>query len=83
MSHVTLKQLVGAALVDREFSDGLMNGKRAMLLAGFDLTPEERDVVATVRTESVRDLASCVHDWLKDQETPIPSSLHCESVLAL
>ncbi len=83
MSHVTLKQLVGAALVDREFSDGLMNGKRATLLAGFDLSPEERDVVASVKTESVRELASCVHDWLKGQESAIPSRMDYEVFLAL
>jgi hypothetical protein len=83
MSQVTLKRLIGAALVDREFCDGLMNGKRCTLLAGFDLTPEEYDVIASFKTESVRELAGCVHDWLKDQEAPIPSRMDCNTVQAL
>ncbi len=83
MSQVTLKRLIGTALVDREFCDGLMNGKRCTLLAGFDLTQEEYDVVASSETESVQELASCVHDWLKDQEAPIPSAMDCSIVQAL
>lgn len=73
MSHVNLKQLVGTALVDREFCDGLLNGKRAALLAGFDLTPEEHEVVVSLQTQSVQELATCVYDWLEAQETPIAS----------
>lgn len=73
MSHVNLKQLVGTALVDREFCDGLLNGKRAALLAGFDLTPEEHEVVVSLQTQSVQELATCVYDWLETQQTPIAS----------
>jgi len=83
MSQVTLKRLIGTALVDREFCDGLMNGKRRTLLAGFNLTAEEHDVVASSKAESVQELASSVHDWLRDQETPIPSRMDCNTVQAL
>ena len=83
MSQVTLKRLIGTALVDREFCDGLMNGQRCTLLAGFDLTPEEYDVVASLETESVHELVSSVHDWLKDQEAPIPTHMDCSPVQAL
>jgi len=65
MSHLALKQLIGAALVDRELSEGLVNGRRSALLADFDLTDEERAVVACSESESVQDLASKVHSWLK------------------
>ncbi len=75
MSHVILKQLVGAALVDREFCDGLMNGKRATLLAGFDLTGEERDLVASWCADSVQELAVCVYNWLQDGEMSTPTGV--------
>jgi hypothetical protein len=83
MSQVTLKRLIGTALVDREFCDGLMNGKRRTLLAGFNLTAEEHAVIASSKAESVQELASSVHDWLKDQETPILSRMDCNTVQAL
>ncbi len=75
MSHVTLKQLIGTALVDREFCDGLMNGKRATILAGLDLTREERDLVASWCAESVQELAVSAYDWLRDREISTPTGV--------
>lgn len=80
MSRMALRQLVGAALVDRELCEGLMNGQRSTLLAGFDLTDEERDVVASLETESLRDLVSVVHDWLKKDGDPVPHRLEYNAV---
>ncbi len=73
MSHVTLKQLIGAALVDREFCDGLMNGKRATILAGLDLTGEERALVASWCAVSVQELAVSVYNWVQDGEMSTPT----------
>jgi hypothetical protein len=67
MSHVRLRRLVGMALVDRDFCHDLMNGRRSALLAAFELSDEEREVVASSDTASARELASAVHSWLKEQ----------------
>jgi hypothetical protein len=67
MSHVALKRLIGAALVDPELCDGLMNGRRSALLADFDLTVAEREILKSGETGSVKELASTVHDWLKER----------------
>jgi len=80
MSQMALKRLIGAALVDRELCKGLMNGKRSMLLADFDLTDEEREVVASFETDSVRELASSVHNWLKEQSDPVSPHVECNVV---
>jgi hypothetical protein len=72
MSHLTLKQVVGLALLDQEFCDGLMNGKRSTLLAGFDLTEHERDVVTSLESDSIREFASSLCEWINDPATPIP-----------
>ena len=71
MSHVALRQLIGAALVDRELCAGLMNGQRSALMADFDLTDEEREVMASFETGSMRELAITVHSWLKEQNTSV------------
>lgn len=64
MAHVALRRLIGAALVDRELSDGLMNGKRSALMTEFDLTDEERLLISSFESESVGELANSVHSWL-------------------
>jgi hypothetical protein len=69
MSQLTLKRLVGLALLDQEFCDGLMNGKRCALLAGFDLTEEEREVILCLEPSSIRDLAGSLCAWLNEPRT--------------
>jgi len=69
MSQLTLKRLVGLALLDQEFCDGLMNGKRCALLAGFDLTEEEREVIMCLESSSIRDLARSLCELLTEPQT--------------
>jgi hypothetical protein len=46
-------------------------------LAEFELTDEERAVVVSFETESVRDLVSTVHGWLKEQDGAISPRVGC------
>jgi hypothetical protein len=71
MSQVTLKRLVGLALLDREFCDGLMNGKRSELLGGLDLSEEEQEVVTSLQSGSIQEFAGSLCQWISDPETPI------------
>lgn len=82
MAHMALRRLIGAALVDRELSDGLMNGKRSALMTEFDLTDEERRVVTSFETDSVWELASSVHSWLVSEVPTSPAHVDCASVQA-
>jgi hypothetical protein len=72
MSQLTLKQLVGLALLDREFCAGLLNGRRSAILVGLDLTEEERKVVTSLESGSMREFAGSLCKWINDPETPIP-----------
>jgi hypothetical protein len=80
MSQLTLKQLVGVALLDREFCDGLMNGKRAELLTGLDLTEEEREVVTSLEFGSIREFAGSLGKWINDPEIPISLQMDYRAV---
>jgi len=82
MAHMALRRLIGAALVDRELSDGLMNGKRSALMTEFDLSDEERRVVASFESDSVWELASSVHTWLVSERPPSAVHVDCASVQA-
>jgi hypothetical protein len=60
-----------------------MNGKRSTLLADFDLTDEEHEVVASFEKDSVQELASTVHDWLMEQGNPMSPPVECNVVQIL
>jgi len=83
MSHLALRRLIGAALVDRELCDGLMNGQRSTLMADFDLTDEEREVMTSFETESVQELVTTVHSWLVEQSNPVSPGAECNAVQIL
>jgi len=82
MAHIALRRLIGAALVDRELSDGLMNGKRSALMTEFELSDEERRVVSSFESDSVWELASSVHAWLVSEVPPSSAHVDCASVQA-
>ena len=62
-----LEEVVGQAIIDREFRAGLLHGKRAGLLKRFDLTPEEQHALMTIRAESLEAFAGQLFGWLEAQ----------------
>ncbi len=52
-----LEDVVGNAIIDRDFRVSLLNGKRARLLSQFDLSPEEHQVLMDIRAESLESFA--------------------------
>lgn len=73
MSQIALQSLIGTALIDRDFCKGLLNKKRPALLAGFDLTGEEKQVVTAIEAGSIREFVDRLYEWLKDQDGFAPS----------
>ncbi len=67
-----LEEVVGNAIIDREFLAGLLNGKRARLLSQFDLSPEERQVLMNIRAESLESFASQLYGWVQSQRGTRP-----------
>ena len=71
MSQMALQTLVGTALTDPGFCNDLLNGRRHTVLAKFDLTDEEREVVLVIKAESIQEFAAHLCEWLEAQESPI------------
>jgi hypothetical protein len=66
MSNMALQILVGTALTDTRFCEGLLNGSRRSLVADFDLTDEERRVVLEIRAASIQEFAAELSEWLEE-----------------
>lgn len=69
MSQMALQTLVGTALTDYEFCNDLLNGRRHTLLAKFDLTDEEQEVVLVIEADSIQEFAAHLCEWLEAQKS--------------
>jgi hypothetical protein len=70
-----LEDVVGSAIIDRDFRAGLLNGKRARLLSQFDLSPEEHQVLMNIRAESLESFARQLYGWVESQRAKRPAYL--------
>lgn len=70
-----LEDVVGSAIIDRDFRVGLLNGKRARLLSQFDLSPEEHQVLMNIRAESLESFAGQLYGWVESQRGKRPACL--------
>jgi hypothetical protein len=68
MTHPILEEVVGQAIIDREFCAGLLNGKRARLLSRFDLSPEETQALMSIRADSLEAFAGQLYRWIEAQQ---------------
>ena len=75
MNYPVLEEVVGQAIIDRDFCAGLLNGKRARLLSRFSLSPEETQVLMSIRAESLEAFAVQLHRWIESQQ-PARRRLH-------
>jgi hypothetical protein len=57
VNYPVLEEVVGQAIIDRDFCAGLLNGRRARLLSRFSLTPEETQVLS-IRADSLEAFAA-------------------------
>jgi len=66
MAHENLQAIVGRAIVDSAFRQGLLN-RSGDVLADLELTSEESAVVAKTRATTIEDLASELDTWISRQ----------------
>ena len=64
MSKMALQTLIGTALVDQKFCEDVLDGRRPTIVAEFDLTDEEREVVLAIKTESIQEFALGLYERL-------------------
>lgn len=65
MSHRALQNLVGRAIVDRDFRDKLLNGNREQAIADFNLADDEICAISSIEAHSLEAFASELDDWLE------------------
>lgn len=68
MSHRALQNLVGRAIVDRDFRDQLLNGNREQVMADFNLADDEVSAISSIEAHSLEAFASELDDWLEDRD---------------
>lgn len=65
MGHRALQDLIGRAIVDRDFRDQLLNGDREQAIADFDLTDDEKNAIRSIETHSFVALAGELDNWIE------------------
>ncbi len=66
MANAGLIEVLGGAVTDRKLRGDLLRNPRAVLGA-FDLTLEEREVVASIRASTFEDFAAQLYAWMVGQ----------------
>ncbi len=67
VAYAAFEEVVGYALIDRDFRADLLTGRRARALSRFDLTPEERQALLNIRAESLEAFAGQLAGWMDAQ----------------
>lgn len=62
-----LHRIVGKAIVSKKFREGILNGKRAELIQGFNLEAEEFGALMSIRAETLPEFARGVNTILESQ----------------
>ncbi len=68
MTHPALEEIIGCAIIDRDFCAGLLNGKRARLIDRFDLTPDETQALMSIHADSLEAFAGQLYRWIEAQQ---------------
>jgi hypothetical protein len=63
MSDQTLNNIMCMALIDGKFRASLLSNP-ANVVGDFDLDAEERDVLKTIKADSVTEFARKLHSWM-------------------
>lgn len=66
MSDRALNDMMCQALIDGEFRDTLL-ADAANVVGKFDLDADERDILKTIRADSVTEFAQRLHTWMLER----------------
>jgi len=70
MAYAELEEVVGHAIIDRNFCADLLNGSRARALSRFNLSPEEKQALMNIHAESLESFAGQLVGWIDAQPQP-------------
>jgi hypothetical protein len=79
MSKEAIQDLIGHAIIDKDFMHDLLNSRRREVIARFELSPEEEYVLNNIEADTLEQFALQIDNWLtyKEQVTislPVLSS---------
>lgn len=66
MTHRALQNLVGRAIIDKDFREQLLNGGREQMIAEFNLTDDELDAIRSIHTRRFEEFAGQLHGWIEE-----------------
>lgn len=64
MSNTELRALIGTALLDHEFCKTLLSENRHTSLVEFDLTNKEREIISSIKADSIQEFVIRLYEWL-------------------
>lgn len=64
MSTRGLQKIVGKAVISDQFRDELLGERRAELIGGFDLEPDELDKVMAIQVETLAEFAGAIEEMV-------------------
>lgn len=69
MSKIALQKIVGKAVISDNFRAGLLNGRRAELIDGFDLEPHERNQILSIQAQTLAEFAAEIQQITQPHKT--------------
>jgi hypothetical protein len=76
-----LQTLLGTAMIDGQFCELLLNGRRQELLPKFKLTDEEHRFVLGIKADSLQGFAAAVDQWVSTRShRPIYPGISADTV---
>lgn len=81
MSARGLQKIVGKAVISDSFRDGILGERRAELVGGFDLEPDELMILMALQVETLVEFAGAVEEVINSRQTPT-SLRHTPELLA-
>ncbi|MBM3189254.1 MAG: hypothetical protein FJZ90_11100 [Chloroflexi bacterium] len=70
MAYEALQAVVGTAIVDPKFRQGLLR-RSPGILRGFGLTPEESRVISAIKEETLHGFANQLNSWISSQSAAL------------
>ena len=64
MAFESLQAVIGAAVIDSEFRNALLNGSRRRVVTNFGLTSEEMNAVMSIRATTLEQFAGQLDQWV-------------------
>lgn len=67
MPYESLQAVIGAAVIDPNLRNALLNGSRPTVVQSFNLTSEEAEAIMAIRAETLEQFAGELDQWISNK----------------